>query len=48
MGLIDDLMQGFGKEVSKVQVRSQELMKLIIFLKKLENWIEKRRPNLLK
>jgi hypothetical protein len=27
MGLIDDLMQGFGKEVSKVQVRSQELMK---------------------
>ncbi len=27
MSLIEDLMQGFGKEVSKVKVRSQELMK---------------------
>jgi hypothetical protein len=27
MSLIDDLMQGLGKEVSKVKVRSQELMK---------------------
>ncbi len=27
MGVIEDLVQGFGKEVSKVQTRSQELMK---------------------
>ncbi len=27
MSLIDDLVQGFGKEVSKVQARSQDLMK---------------------
>lgn len=29
MSLIDDLVQGFGKEVGKVKARSEELMRFL-------------------